>query len=148
MVCLGNICRSPMAEGVLRERAARAGHNLHIDSAGTSDYHIGEGPDRRAVHCMKSYGIDISGLRARQFVSSDFDAFDTIFVMDQQNYRDVLSLARHDDDARKVSLFLNQAYPGENRSVPDPWFGGPEGFHDVYAMLDRASRAFLESTEI
>ena len=142
-VCLGNICRSPMAEGILRSKAAERGVSLEIDSCGTADYHVGESPDKRAVSCMKDNGIDISSLRGRQFGKEDFDNYDRIFVMDKENYKNVMDLAPTNEHKGKVDLYLNLSHPGENRVVPDPWFGGPEGFDHVYEMLSEAANAFL-----
>lgn len=143
MVCLGNICRSPMAEGVLRARIEHAGKKAIVDSAGTSDYHIGESPDFRAIRTLEKRGIDISGLSARQFTAKDFDEFDFIYAMDASNLMNILSLARNDDDRKKVSLILNESHPGSNRSVPDPYYGGMEGFDEVYDLLNEVSTIIL-----
>tara|TARA_R110002049_G_scaffold197096_2_gene366768 strand:+ start:5252 stop:5713 length:462 start_codon:yes stop_codon:yes gene_type:complete len=144
MVCLGNICRSPVAEGLLRQRAQEQEISLKVDSAGTSNYHIGEQPDSRSMAHAKSKGTNISDLRARQFTVEDFDQFDQIFVMDYSNYENVAKLARNEDDLKKVDLLLNQLYPGENQSVPDPYFGGDEGFEQVYNMVDAAVGIYLK----
>lgn len=148
MVCLGNICRSPLAEGLLRHKAQQAGLNLTVDSAGTSNYHLGQCPDKRTIDNAKSHGIDLSSLCARQFSVKDFDEFDKIFVMDASNMNNVLSLARNDADRQKVDLFLNHLYPGENRSVPDPWFGGDEGFEEVYQLLEKAADKCVEELKL
>lgn len=145
MVCLGNICRSPLAEGILRRKAEQANLPLHIDSAGTSNYHIGEHPDKRTILNAKQHQIDVSGLCARQFNSDDFDEFDHIFVMDSSNYADVVSLARNERDKRKVEMILNRVYPNSNMSVPDPYFGGEQGFENVYILLDKACEVIVES---
>ena len=142
MVCLGNICRSPLAEGVLRYKADL---NLTIDSAGTSNYHIGEHPDKRTILNARQHEIDVSKICARQFNVSDFDEFDYIFVMDSSNYADVLSLARSEKDRRKVELILNRVYPNSNMSVPDPYFGGEQGFENVFILLDKACEVIIES---
>lgn len=136
MVCLGNICRSPLAEGILRAKVDP--EKVTVDSAGTGDYHVGEGPDHRSVYVAKKQNLDISTQRGRQFTVSDFDRFDKIYVMDMSNYQDVLSLARNDEDRQKVSLILDEIFPGENVEVPDPYQGGPEGFERVYDMLEQA----------
>ncbi len=136
-----------MAEGILRQRAIDRGIDLEIDSSGTGDYHIGESPDHRAMTAMVKNGLDISDLRARQFSLRDFDLFDKIFVMDHSNYRNVLKLAKSEGDRSKVELFLNLAYPGENREVPDPYFGGDQGFQSVHDMLLAATDAFLDSID-
>lgn len=138
MVCLGNICRSPMAEGVLRYHAEQAGITIEIDSAGTGSYHIGEAPDSRAIKCMKAKGIDISSLRARQFTKNDFDDFDVIYAMDASNYENILKLAHTDRHREKVMMILNEIYPGENRPVPDPYFGKMDGFEEVFDLLENA----------
>jgi protein-tyrosine phosphatase len=138
MVCLGNICRSPVAEGVLRSKIEKYKLPVVIDSAGTSNYHLGECPDKRSMLCARKFGIDISDLRARQFVVEDFDRFDMILTMDTSNYNNVLKLARSQDDAKKVKPILEYSYPGKSMSVPDPYFGGEEGFNHVFRLLDEA----------
>jgi len=145
MVCLGNICRSPLAEGILREKIKKRDINAVVDSAGTATYHIGENPDPRAVITAQKHNIDISHLVARQFTTEDFDEYDSIYVMDTANFADVLSLARNEDDRKKVELLLNVIEPnlppgrrGSNRSVPDPWHGGGDSFEDVFQLLDEA----------
>ena len=138
-VCLGNICRSPMADGLLRDKVSKEGLDVIVDSAGTASYHVGNSPDNRMRATAKSFGVNIDGLRARQFVTSDFDKFDLIYAMDESNKSNILRLARNENDARKVKLILNEIYPGENMSVPDPYYGGDQGFIDVYDMLDRAT---------
>ncbi len=143
MVCLGNICRSPMAEGILRARIEEAGKKVIVDSAGTSDYHTGESPDFRAIRTLEKRGIDISGLSARQFTVKDFDDFDFIYAMDASNLMNILSLARNDEDRKKVSLILNISHPDSNRSVPDPYYGGMEGFDEVFKLLNEASILLL-----
>lgn len=138
MVCLGNICRSPMADGILRFKVKQNNLNVTVDSAGTSSWHRGENPDERATATAKKYGVDISTLTARQFSKSDFDDFDKIYVMDSSNYRDVVALAATEDDKDKVEMIMNVVHPGKNQSVPDPYFGGDEGFDKVFKMLDEA----------
>lgn len=138
MVCLGNICRSPMAEGVMRHKLEQHGIEAIVDSAGTSNYHVGEHPDTRAVAKARQYGINISRLIGRQFTVNDFDEFDRIYVMDSSNFQNITRLARHEADKTKVNLILNEIYPGQNMSVPDPYYGGEEGFENVYRLLDNA----------
>ena len=135
MVCLGNICRSPLAEGILRSKVDR---HIHIDSAGTGGYHVGELPDRRSIAVAKKYGIDITDQRCRKFIVEDFDHFDLIYVMDRSNYEDVLALARTDKDRSKVKMILDELFPGEYVDVPDPYYGGDRGFYNVYMMLEKA----------
>jgi len=145
MVCLGNICRSPLAEGILRKKSEQKKLNIHIDSAGTSNYHIGQHPDNRTIANAKKNGVDVSQLIGRQFTVADFDNFDTIFVMDSSNYADVISLARNDSDKQKVELILNRIYPNSNMAVPDPYFGGEQGFENVFILLDNACKIISES---
>ncbi|MCE3279779.1 MAG: protein-tyrosine-phosphatase [Bacteroidetes bacterium] len=145
MVCLGNICRSPLAEGILRVKAEKAGIDITIDSAGTSNYHIGECPDKRTILNAQKHAIDVAKLKARQFSVNDFDEFDHIFVMDSSNYSDVISLARNNTDRKKVELILNRVYPGSDMSVPDPYFGGEQGFENVFILLDKACDVIVSS---
>lgn len=143
-VCLGNICRSAMAEGLLSYKAEELGLDLEIDSAGTSSYHIGEAPDKRMQQKALEYNIDISRQRARQFQVSDFDSFDYIFAMDSSNKSNILQLARSAYDAKKVDLFLNLSHPNSNKNVPDPYYGGEEGFEVVYQLLHDACDQFIK----
>lgn len=136
MVCLGNICRSPLAEGILKSKITS--QNSFVDSAGTAAYHIGNQPDERSIIVAKKYGIDISNQRARKFSPEDFDNFDLIFAMDDNNFHDVLKLSRNNLDKQKVKLILNEIQPNKNNSVPDPYYGGNEGFENVFQMLDEA----------
>lgn len=136
MVCLGNICRSPLAEGILKSKLFRA--DVFIDSAGTGAYHIAEKPDSRSIAVAKTNNIDITDQRARKFLVEDFDEFDLIYVMDHENYRDVISIARNSEDIAKVKMILNEVFPNENLDVPDPYLGGDYGFKNVYKMLDEA----------
>jgi protein-tyrosine phosphatase len=147
MVCLGNICRSPMAEGILRHKVRQLGLNIETDSAGTSQWHEGEAPDRRAIGSMESRGINIADLRARPFHHSDFQEFDYIFAMDSSNFEDILQLARDDEERGKVMMIMNLVDRYENVSVPDPYFGGPMQFDRVYDMLDEATDVFLKGLE-
>ena len=136
MVCLGNICRSPLAEGILKSKLPK--ESFTIDSAGTAAYHIGSLPDRRSVTIARQYGLDISNLRGRQFNVPDFDRFDLIYVMDNSNFQNVIKLARDENDRAKVKLIMNEVYPNQNHDVPDPYYGGDQGFKNVYQMLDEA----------
>lgn len=138
MVCLGNICRSPLAEGILRAKVEKAGLNVTVDSAGTSNYHIGEHPDNRSIKNAKEHHVDISKLRGRQFTVNDFDDFNKIYVMDASNYQNVIALARNENDKQKVDFILNEAYPNSNKAVPDPYYGGEGGFETVYQLLNTA----------
>lgn len=143
MVCLGNICRSPMADGWLRHKAKQYGLSLEIDSAGTANYHVGEKPDHRMRRISLEYGVSIDELRARQFSVADFDRYDIIFAMDQSNEKNILNLARNEQDKQKVRLLLNELYPNENMEVPDPYYGTDSNFKEVIELLDEATNAFL-----
>ena len=136
MVCLGNICRSPLAEGILKSKVDQT--KVYIDSAGTGGYHIGEQPDPRSIATAKRYDLDITGQRCRKFSKKDFEDFDHIYVMDNSNYRDVVELAENEEQRNKVQLILEEIFPGENVDVPDPYYGGDSGFDNVYKMLDEA----------
>ena len=133
-----------MAEGIFRQRAQQMDLDLSFDSAGTGGWHIGEQPDSRMMATAKQRGVDISDLRARQFELADFDRFDRIYTMDQSNLQNVLKLARDDYDRGKVSLLLDALYPGQDQSVPDPYFGGQRGFDDVFDMIDEAAHVILK----
>lgn len=141
MVCLGNICRSPLAEGIL---VSKVDDCVKVDSAGTANYHIGHAPDPRSVEVAKKHGLDISHLRGRQFSVEDFDNFDRIYVMDASNYNNVKKLERTSSDMEKVGLILNELNAGMNEVVPDPYFGGDEGFEKVYQMLDAATDKIID----
>lgn len=138
MVCLGNICRSPLAEGILK---SKVNPKIHIDSAGTGAYHVGEKPDERSIAVAKLNGINIDYQRARKFKVADFDYFDVIYVMDKSNYDNVLAVARNNNDKVKVKMILNEVFPGENLDVPDPYLGGDYGFRQVFNMLNEACEA-------
>ena len=136
MVCLGNICRSPLAEGILKSKLPL--ESFSIDSAGTSNFHIGEQPDNRSIVVAKTHGIDITEQRGRQFVISDFDNFDYIFAMDKSNYQNILKLSRNKDDSTKVNLILNELENVVSSNVPDPYYGGDLGFENVFQLLNQA----------
>tara|TARA_R110002096_G_scaffold32188_1_gene93765 strand:+ start:2553 stop:3005 length:453 start_codon:yes stop_codon:yes gene_type:complete len=136
MVCLGNICRSPLAEGILKSKINTS--KIFVDSAGTAAYHVGNLADERSIEVAKKYGIDITNQKARKFTVKDFDAFDVIYAMDKSNYQNILMLARNSEDEKKVQLILNVIDADKNASVPDPYYGGNQGFENVYKMLDEA----------
>lgn len=142
MVCLGNICRSPLAEGILRSKVDI--DKVEVDSAGTGNYHVGGLPDERSINIAEERGLDITDQRARQFTAQDFEEYDYIFVMDKSNHQNVLKLAPSPEHGKKVELILNQLYPGEDREVPDPYTGGLDGFVDVYDMLDKSTDEFIK----
>jgi protein-tyrosine phosphatase len=143
MVCLGNICRSPLAEGILKSKLPN--NKFIVDSAGTANYHVGSKPDRRSIAVAKKYGIDISNLKGRQFSVKDYDNFDHIYVMDESNYGSVILLARNEKDKNKVKFILNEVYPNQNFDVPDPYYGGEQGFENVFKMLDEACTIIADS---
>lgn len=136
MVCLGNICRSPLAEGILKHKTQDL--DVFVDSAGTASYHIGNLPDNRSIDIANKYGIDLTDQRARQFSEIDFDNFDKIYTMDTHNYASIISIARNQNDRDKVDLILNETNPKSFDSVPDPYYGEGDGFQKVYSMLDKA----------
>lgn len=133
MVCLGNICRSPLAEGILQAKLPK---NYIVDSAGTANYHIGTAPDQRSVLTAKKFGVDISQQKCRQISASDFEEFDHIFVMDTSNYKNVLAIAPNEAAKKKVKVILNELHPEKNLEVPDPYYGDIQGFEQVYKLLD------------
>tara|TARA_B000000532_G_C18876575_1_gene410928 strand:- start:3597 stop:4043 length:447 start_codon:yes stop_codon:yes gene_type:complete len=136
MVCLGNICRSPLAEGILKHKTKKK--KIYVDSAGTSSYHIGKLPDRRSIEIANKYGIDISDQRARQFSVVDFDRFDKIYAMDIHNINSIISIARNQSDRNKVDLILNEINPNSFDNIPDPYYGDGDGFQKVFNMLNEA----------
>jgi len=136
MVCLGNICRSPLAHGILESMLPNAA--FYVDSAGTANYHVGDSPDNRSISVAKSNGIDISRQQGRQFKISDFDTFDYIFVMDQSNFDNVIKLARHTSDIAKVKLILEVDDTINNKRVPDPYYGNDSDFEHVFHLLHNA----------
>ena len=136
MVCLGNICRSPLAEGILQSKLNSKG--FFVDSAGTAAYHVGNSPDPRSIQVARKYGIDIHQQRARQFTSDDFLDFDMIYAMDQQNYRHICSLAKDESQLKKVNMILKESNSSDDSSVPDPYYGGDDGFEEVYHLLNDA----------
>ena len=137
MVCLGNICRSPLAHGIMEHLAKLEELDWEIDSAGTGNWHIGEGPDRRSTTIAKNYGIDISGQCCRQISAGDFDIYDRIYVMDRMNLEDVYSLARNEEDRKKVRLLLG------DEIVPDPYYDDTQ-FEPVYRMIEAGCRKIIE----
>jgi len=142
MVCLGNICRSPLAEGILQSKLPR--DQFIVDSAGTGDWHVGRQPDSRSIAIAKLRGLDISRQKGRLFTEKDFETNDYIFVMDNSNYKDVIRLAPNQEAKSKVSLILNDLFPDENVDVPDPYYGLEDGFSNVYGMLDEVCEIIAE----
>jgi len=142
MVCLGNICRSPLAEGIMRSKLPA--DKFVVDSCGTGRYNIGERPDKRSILVAQQRGLDISCGLARQLSAEDFNAFDHIFVMDNANFRDVIKIAPDDASKAKVQMMMDALHPGKLMDVPDPYFGTQEGFDKVYEMLDEACTVVAE----
>ena len=135
MVCLGNICRSPLAEGILK---SKLDSNFIVESAGTAAYHVGNKPDPRSIAVARQNGLNITNQRARKFNKQDFENFDIIYAMDNSNYQNIIALAENDQQKAKVKLILNESFPEKNLDVPDPYYGGEKGFENVYNMLDNA----------
>ena len=141
MVCLGNICRSPLAEGILKSKTDS--QLIYVDSAGTAGYHIGNNPDQRSVAVAKKYGIDISGQRCRKFNYDDFAEFDIIYAMDLSNYYDILTLTKDKSEMEKVRLLLEEG-SSPIREVPDPYYGGEDGFEKVFELINQACDTIAE----
>jgi protein-tyrosine phosphatase len=141
MVCLGNICRSPLAEGILKHKIRKKGLDWHIDSAGTGGWHAGELPDRRSIAIARKNGIDITDQRARKFRAADLDNFDLILTMDYANYLDVKRLAKTPQQEEKIKLIMNFNSPNSDEEVPDPYYD--DRFELVFEMLDRACEAII-----
>lgn len=135
MVCLGNICRSPLAEGILKSILDK--ETIQVDSAGTASYHIGKKPDSRSISIAKKYGIDISQQRCRQFTAKDFDEYDLIYAMDRSNYENIVALAENENAIAKVNLLLHRSNV-TSKEVPDPYYGGEDGFEEVFQLIDAA----------
>ena len=144
VVCLGNICRSPLAEGLLQRAADARDLPWTVDSAGTGDYHVGEAPDPRSVAVAARHGLDISQQRARQLTAADLDRYDLLLAMDAQNYQHIRRLATTDEQRDKVKLILNYTQPGRNAGVPDPYWDD-DGFLGVYRLLEEACAAVCET---
>ena len=137
MVCLGNICRSPLAEGILKDKVRRRKLNWEVDSAGTGYWHVGEGPDPRSVAIARQNGIDIRDQRARQLLAKDLEEYDLIFAMDTQNYQQIRRMASDSRQEGKIHLIMDLVHPGAGYSVPDPYYDD-HGFEGVFQMLDDA----------
>ena len=144
MVCLGNICRSPLAEGILRQKAQAAGLDWEIDSAGTAGYHVGEPPHKLSQKVALLKGVDISRQQCRQFCTDDVAAYDKIFVMDLENLAEVKRISSTSWDENKVSLVLDHLYPGQQKEVPDPWYGTEKDYHAVFDMLSEVCDQIIE----
>ena len=145
-VCLGNICRSPLAKAIMANKAKGLHLDLEVDSAGFESFHRGDPADPRSVAVAAAHGIDLTGHIARMFNVRDFERFDRIYVMDRTNYHDVMGVARDSQDEEKVDYILNLLSPGENHPVPDPWYGGKDSFEKVYHLLDEACDVLARQT--
>ena len=143
MVCLGNICRSPLAQGILETKIQEKKLNWSVDSAGTASYHAGELPDQRSIQTARDHGIDLTDQRSRKVTQNDFEDFDLILAMDASNYNNLRRLVKLDEQLEKIKMILNYSHPKENRQVPDPYYEG--GFEKVYQMLDEACDRLIEA---
>jgi len=148
MVCLGNICRSPLAEGILQEKAIKAGLNWSVESAGTNSYHLGEPPHPLSQKIAKLNGIDICNQRARRFVPEDFERFDKIYALAEDVLYDMKRIAKNKFDESKVDLLMNELYPGKNLDVPDPWSGPEKGYHEAFELIEKACDAIIKKYSI
>ena len=148
MVCLGNICRSPLAEGILQQKAFNAGLTWSVESAGTNQYHTGEPPHPLSQKVAKANGLDISSQRARRFTADDFKQYDRIYALAGDVLEDMKRIAGKHFDPEKAVLLLNELYPGQDRDVPDPWYGPEPGYHEVFALLDKACEAIVEKYSV
>ena len=144
MVCLGNICRSPLAEGILQHKAREAGLNWEVDSAGTNSYHTGEAPHELSQKVAAINGIDICDQRARRFTKEDFEKFDIIYAMADDVYNRILNVGGLWADKEKVKMFLDELEPGSNASVLDPWYGDESGYLPVYELINKTCDAIIE----
>ncbi len=143
MVCLGNICRSPLAEGILQQKAFAAGLNWSVESAGTNGYHNGEAPHHLSQKVARLNGIDIGDQRSRKFVAADFDVYDRIYALAGDVLDEIRYIAKSKYDPAKTELLMNELYPGRNVDVPDPWYGTEPGYHEVYKMIAEACDAII-----
>lgn len=148
MVCLGNICRSPLAEGILRSKADKAGLKWIIDSAGTSAHNVGCSPHTSSQKVARQNGFDISHHRCRNLVQEDLQYFDKIYVMDDENYADVKKIAGKHWNNAKVDYLMNELFPRQNKIIFDPWYGGEDGFYEVYEMMEKACEALIKNYTI
>lgn len=143
MVCLGNICRSPLAEGILQDKILRYDLPWNVGSAGTNGIHTGEPPHRLSQKVARHYGIDISGQRARDFQPADFERYDLVYAMAGDVVREIRQIAGNRFDSSKTDLLMNLVQPGRNQDIPDPWYGPEAGYHEVYTMIDQACEALV-----
>jgi protein-tyrosine phosphatase len=144
MVCLGNICRSPLAEGILQDKAFKAGLAWSVESAGTNSYHTGEPPHPLSQKVAKMNGIDISNQRARRFKATDFENYDHIYALAEDVLDEIKRIAGKKFDAAKTSLLMNEVFPGRDMNVPDPWYGTEPGYHEAFALIEQACEAIVK----
>lgn len=147
MVCLGNICRSPIAEGILRHKVKHHGLNWTVESAGTESYHTGEAPHHFSQKVCREHGIDISEFRAAKFTAGAFSTYDKIYAMAGDVYREIKHIGGRQADMKKVDYFLNELHPGCNESVPDPWYGPEEGYKTVYSLIEKTCDAIIKNSK-
>lgn len=148
MVCLGNICRSPLAEGILQQKAFEAGLTWSVESAGTNSYHTGEPPHPLSQKVARLNGIDISTQRARRFAAADFDSYDKIYALAGDVLDDMKRIAKNKFDAGKADLLMNEQFPGKNLDVPDPYYGTEPGYHEVYKMISEVCDRIVEKYSV
>ncbi len=148
MVCLGNICRSPLAEGILQQKADEAGLNWEVDSAGTNGYHVGEPPHPLSQKVARMNALDISGQRARKFAAADFIEFDKLYAMAEDVIHEMRRIAGKTFDASKVDLLMNEVYPGRNEDIPDPWSGPESEYREVFNMIEMACNKIIEKSTV
>ncbi len=145
MVCLGNICRSPLAEGILQHKASLAGLNWQVDSAGTNGIHTGEAPHHLSQKVARANGIEISKQVSRKFVPEDFNRYDRVYAMATDVLLDIKKIAGHHFDPSRTDLLLNEIYPGMDKDVPDPWYGNEDGYHEVFALIEKTCDALISN---
>jgi protein-tyrosine phosphatase len=145
MVCLGNICRSPLAEGILQQKCKEAGLNWKIDSAGTNGFHNGEAPHFLSQKVANLNGVNISGQQSRKFIQEDFKRFDKIYAMALDIQEEIKEIGKDQFISSKVDLLMNEVYPGQNKEVPDPFYGAEDGYHRVYEMIEIACDAIIKN---
>jgi protein-tyrosine phosphatase len=148
MVCLGNICRSPLAEGILKHKVYEQGLKWVVDSAGTNGYHVGEAPHRLSQKVARVNGIDISHQKARKFVKEDFDRYDKIYALSSDVLEDMVLIGREKFDPSKAALLTEELFPGSNMDVPDPWYGPEKGYHEAFEMIDRACEKIIQKYSV
>lgn len=147
MVCLGNICRSPLAEGILQDKASKAGLNWQIESAGTNGYHTGEAPHQLSIKVAAANRIDISKQKSRRFTADDFEEYDLLYAMAADVLEEMKRIGKNKFDTKKVRLFLNEEYPGEDKDVPDPWSGPEEGYHEAFAIINKTCDCIIKNIQ-